>query len=162
MIKTKDYERREKILGLLREAIEAENARDTEVAKDRLVKVLELSEVYEPEFYFEACFRMANVLLEDENYCNAVRYALMGIYKAPTRELYRLGIVRLGEILRAINAIGKLGEIAKKASDERLEDIKDDEELYEFVKEVLKIAKGQKSEKRFSIKEFNAVLDALS
>ncbi|NPA48078.1 MAG: hypothetical protein GXO14_05490 [Thermococci archaeon] len=161
MIKAKAYERRERILKLLREAIEAENMRDTETAKKRLSEVLELSEVYEPEFYFEACFRMANVLLEEEDYRGAVEYSLRGIRRAPSREHYRLGIVRLGEVLRAIKAIGKLGELAKEA-DERIEQIKDDEELYGFVLEVLKIARGQKSDRKFRTKEFNAVLESLS
>ncbi len=160
MIKAKPYERRERILKLLREAMTAENLKETEKAREKLMEALELAEVYEPEFYFEICFRMANVLLEEENYLLAVEYAVRGIYRAPSRELYRLGIVRFGEILRAIKAVGKLSEIKEKLM-EQLAEIEDDEELHTFLSELIKVIDGKRAEGRFSVKEFSAVLESL-
>lgn len=63
VIKYEPLNRRERIVKLFREAIEAKNRRDLETAKKKLDEILHESIDVEPEFYFEACFYLAEIFL---------------------------------------------------------------------------------------------------
>ncbi len=151
---------REKIMRLFREAIEAENARDLERAKKKLDEIMELAKDEEPEFYFEACFRLAEIFLQEDNYSGAVKCALRAIHRAPNEDLYRLGIKRLGDILFIMKEEGRLGEVSE-GMDVTLGLVKDNEELYRFVMALMKIARGEKVEEMFTLEEFNEILELL-
>ncbi|NJD98378.1 hypothetical protein E3E26_00980 [Thermococcus sp. LS1] len=160
VIKYEPLNRREKIVKLFREAIEAENAKDLETAKRKLDKIMELAREEEPEFYFEACFRMADVFVQEDNYRGAVKCALRGIYRAPSKDLYRLGIRRLGDLLFIMKKEGRLRELAE-SMEVTLSLIKDDEELHRFTQALVRLAKGENVRSDFSLKEFNEIIDAL-
>ncbi|NJE11445.1 tol-pal system YbgF family protein [Thermococcus sp. MAR1] len=152
--------RRERIMRLFREAIEAENARDLETAKRKLDEIMELAREEEPEFYFEACFRLAEIFLQEDNYRGAVKCALRGIHRAPNEDLYRLGIRRLGDILFIMKEENRLGEISKDM-DVTLGLVRNNDELYRFVQTLIRIAGGEKVEERFSLEEFNEIIELL-
>ena len=152
--------RRERIMRLFREAIEAENARDLETAKRKLDEIMELAREGEPEFYFEACFRLAEIFLQEDNYRGAVKCALRGIHRAPNEDLYRLGIKRLGDILFIMKEENRLGEISKDM-DVTLGLVRNNDELYRFVQTLVRIAGGEKVEERFSLEEFNEIIELL-
>jgi len=160
VIKYEPLNRREKIMRLFREAIEAENARDLERAKRKLDEIMELARDEEPEFYFEACFRLAEIFLQEDNYRGAVKCAVRGIGRAPNEDLYRLGIKRLGDILFIMKEENRLSEIAE-GMDVTLGLVKDDEELHRFVQTLVRIARGEKVEERFSLEEFNEIIELL-
>ena len=152
--------RREKIMRLFREAIEAENARDLERTKKKLDEIMELARDEEPEFYFEACFRLAEIFLQEDNYSGAVKCALRAIHRAPSEELYRLGIKRLGDILFIMKKENRLGDISG-GMEVTLRLVKDDEELHRFVRALMKMARGEKVEERFKLDEFNEIMELL-
>ncbi|QDA32550.1 hypothetical protein FH039_11215 [Thermococcus indicus] len=160
VIKYEPLNRRERIMGLFREAIEAENARDLETAKRKLDEIMELAREEEPEFYFEACFRLAEIFLQEDNYRGAVKCAVRGISRAPSEDLYRLGVKRLGDILFIMKEENRLGEIARDM-DVTLGLVRDDDELYRFVQTLVRIARGEKVEERFSLEEFNEIIELL-
>ncbi|NJE60581.1 hypothetical protein [Thermococcus sp. 21S7] len=161
VIKYEPLNRRERIMRLFREAIEAENARDLETAKRKLDEIMELARDEEPEFYFEACFRLADVFLQEDNCRGAVKCAVRGVYRAPSEDLYRLGIKRLGDILFIMKEENRLGEISKDM-DVTLDLVKDDEELYRFVQTLMRIARGERVGERFSREEFNEIIRLLT
>ncbi|CAD5245006.1 conserved protein of unknown function [Thermococcus camini] len=160
VIKYEPLNRRERIMRLFREAIEAENARDLETAKRKLDEIMELAREEEPEFYFEACFRLAEIFLQEDNYRGAVKCALRGIHRAPNEDLYRLGIKRLGDILFIMKGENRLGEISKDM-DVTLGLVRNNDELYRFVQTLVRIAGGEKVEERFSLEEFNEIIELL-
>ncbi|KUH32245.1 hypothetical protein APY94_10585 [Thermococcus celericrescens] len=160
VIKYEPLNRREKIMRLFREAIEAENARDLETAKRKLDEIMELARDEEPEFYFEACFRLADIFLQEDNYRGAVKCAIRGVHRAPNEDLYRLGIKRLGDVLFIMKEENRLGEVSEDM-DVTLSLVKNDEELYRFVQTLMKIARGEKVEERFSLEEFNEIIGLL-
>ncbi|ASJ13198.1 tetratricopeptide repeat protein [Thermococcus thioreducens] len=160
VIKYEPMKVREKIMRLFREAIEAENARDLERAKKKLDEIMELAKEEEPEFYFEACFRLAEIFLQEDNYRGAVKCALRAIHRAPNEDLYRLGIKRLGDILFIMKGEGRLGEVSE-GMDVTLGLVKDNEELHRFVMALMKIARGEKVDERFTLEEFNEILELL-
>jgi tetratricopeptide (TPR) repeat protein len=160
VIKYEPLNRRERIMRLFREAIEAENARDLETAKRKLDEIMELAREEEPEFYFEACFRLAEIFLQEDNYRGAVKCALRGIHRAPNEDLYRLGVKRLGDVLFIMKEKRRLNDIAE-GMDVTLGLVKDDEELYSFVQALVRIARGEEVEERFSLEEFNEILGLL-
>ncbi|ASJ05249.1 hypothetical protein [Thermococcus barossii] len=160
VIKYEPLNRRERIMRLFREALEAENARDLETAKRKLDEIMELAREEEPEFYFEACFRLAEIFLQEDNYRGAVKCALRGIHRAPNEDLYRLGVKRLGDVLFIMKEEKRLGDIAE-GMDVTLGLVKDDEELHRFVQALVRIARGEKVEERFSLEEFNEIIGLL-
>jgi len=160
VIKYEPLKGRERIVRLFREAIEAENARDLEKALKILDEILELSKESEPEFYFEACFRMADVHIQMDNYRGAVKCALRGILRAPSDDHYRLGVKRLGDILFILKEEGRLKDITENI-EPTLSLIKDDEELHRFALALIRLARGEKVDERFSLKEFNEVIESL-
>ncbi|NJE02145.1 hypothetical protein [Thermococcus sp. JdF3] len=160
VIKYEPLNRREKIMRLFREALEAENARDLETAKRKLDEIMELARDEEPEFYFEACFRLAEIFLQEDNYRGAVKCAIRGVHRAPNEDLYRLGIKRLGDVLFIMKEENRLGEVSEDM-DVTLGLVKNDEELYRFVQTLVKIARGEKVEERFSLEEFNEIIGLL-
>ncbi|WP_148883342.1 hypothetical protein [Thermococcus aciditolerans] len=160
VIKYEPLNRRERIMRLFREAIEAENARDLETAKRKLDEIMELARDEEPEFYFEACFRLADIFLQEDNYRGAVKCAIRGVHRAPNEDLYRLGIKRLGDVLFIMKEENRLGEVSEDM-DVTLSLVKNDEELYRFVQTLVKIARGEKVEERFSLEEFNEIIGLL-
>jgi len=160
VIKYEPLNRRERIVRLFREAIEAENARDLKKALKILDEILELSKESEPEFYFEACFRMADVHIQMDNYRGAVKCALRGILRAPSNDHYRLGVKRLGDILFILKEEGRLKDITENM-EPTLSLIKDDEELHRFALALIRLARGEKVEESFSLREFNEVIESL-
>jgi len=159
-IKYGPLEKREEILKLFREALNAENARDLETAKRKLDDILGLSKDFEPEFYFEACFRMAEVFIQEDNYRGAVKCALRGILRAPSADHYRFGIKRLGDLLFILKENGKLGVLAENM-EPTLNLVKDDEELYRFTMALVRLARGEDVKEEFKVKEFNDILRSL-
>ncbi|AFL95535.1 hypothetical protein CL1_1336 [Thermococcus cleftensis] len=157
VIKYEPLNRRERIVRLFREAIEAENRRDLETAKKKLDEIMDLAREEEPEFYFEACFRMADIFVQEDNYRGAVKCALRGIHRAPSLDLYRLGVKRLGDILFIMKQNGRLGELASEM-DVTLGLIKEDEELHSFALALVRLARGEEVAEEFSLEEFNEVL----
>ncbi|WP_457750642.1 tetratricopeptide repeat protein [Thermococcus sp.] len=160
VIKYEPLNRRERIVRLFREAIEAENARDLKKALKILDEILELSKEDEPEFYFEACFRMADVHIQMDNYRGAVKCALRGILRAPSNDHYRLGVKRLGDILFILKEEGRLEDITENM-EPTLSLIKDDEELHRFTLALIRLAQGEKVEENFLLREFNEVIESL-
>jgi len=160
VIKYEPLNRRERIIKLFREAIEAENAKELTRALRILDEILELSKDTEPEFYFEACFRMADVHIQMDNYRGAVKCALRGIFRAPSGDHYRLGIKRLGDILTIILEEGKLGELSKNM-EPTLTLIKEDEELHRFATALVEVASGKRVDEKFSLPEFNEIMEGL-
>jgi len=150
----------EKALELFREAIEAENRRDLETAKRKLDDMMELTRKGKPELYFEACFRMANLFLQENNYRGAVKCAIRAIYRAPNEELRTLGIKRLADILTILKNENRLGELAENM-EPTLGLVRDDEELYSFVKGLVKIAEGKRVEAKDLPGEFRGILEDL-
>lgn len=155
------FNRRERIVKLFREAIEAENRGDLETAKKKLDEILHESLGIEPEFYFEACFRLADIFIQEDNLRGAVKCALRAIMRAPSDDHYRLGLKRLGDILGIIKAEGRLGDLAENM-EATLKLIEEDEELYRFTEALVKIARGGKVRERFSLEEFNEIIEFLS
>ncbi len=160
VIKYEPLNRRERIVRLFREAIEAENARDLEKALRTLDEILELSRDNEPEFYFEACFRMADVHIQMDNYRGAVKCALRGILRAPSGDHYRLGVKRLGDILFILKEEGRLNDITEDM-DATLSLIREDEDLYRFTLALIRLAKGEEVKETFPLREFNEVVESL-
>jgi len=160
VIKYEPLNRRERIVRLFREAIEAENARDLKKALKILDEILELSKENEPEFYFEACFRMADVHIQMDNYRGAVKCALRGILRAPSNDHYRLGVKRLGDILFILKEEGRLKDITENM-EPTLSLIKDDEELHRFTLALIRLARGEKVDENFPLREFNEVIESL-
>ncbi len=160
VIKYEPLNRRDRIVKLFREAIEAENARELERALRTLDEILELSKDNEPEFYFEACFRMADIHIQRDNYRGAVKCALRGILKAPSSDHYRLGIKRLGDILFILKEEERLKDITENM-DATLSLIKEDEELYRFTLALIRLAMGEEVKEAFPLREFNDVIESL-
>ncbi|WP_457741551.1 hypothetical protein [Thermococcus sp.] len=160
VIKYELINRRERILRLFREAIEAENRKDLETAKKKLDEILHESLNTEPEFYFEACFRLAEIFLQEDNYRGAVKCAIRAILRAPSEDHYRLGIKRLGDILAIIKREGKLSELAENM-ETTLKLVNEDEELRRFVEVLIKLAQGKKIREKFILPEFNEVFESL-
>ncbi|WP_297508018.1 hypothetical protein [Thermococcus sp.] len=161
VIKYEPLNRREKIVKLFREAIEAENRNDLETAKRKLDEILHESIDVEPEFYFEACFRLADVFIQEDNYRGAVKCALRAILRAPSNDHYRLGVRRLGDILGIMKVRGRLSDLVENM-ESTLKLIEEDEELHRFVKALVRLARGERVEETFSLEEFNEVIRALS
>lgn len=147
-------------LILFREALEAENARDLERAKRKLDKVMELTRKKHPELYFEACFRLADVFIQEDNYRGAVKCALRAIYLAPSRELYLRGIKMLGDVLFMMKREGRLRELGENM-EATLGLIKNDEELHRFASALVRLARGEEVAENFSVKEFGEVIEKL-
>ncbi|WP_099209207.1 tetratricopeptide repeat protein [Thermococcus henrietii] len=160
-IKYEPLNRRERIVKLFREAIEAENRKDLETAKKKLDEILHESLDVEPEFYFEACFRLADIFLQEDNYRGAVKCALRAILRAPSEDHYRLGVRRLGDILAIIKKENRLEELAENM-DATLRLIEEDEELHRFTLALMRLASGERVEERFSLREFSEVLENLT
>ncbi|WP_297500660.1 hypothetical protein [Thermococcus sp.] len=161
VIKYEPLNRREKIVRLFREAIEAENRKDLETAKRKLDEILHESIDVEPEFYFEACFRIADIFIQEDNYRGAVKCALRAIMRAPSNDHYRLGVRRLGDILEIMKVKGRLSELSENM-EATLKLIKEDGELHHFVEALMRIARGERVKEKFSLKEFNEVIEVLS
>ncbi|WP_456366308.1 hypothetical protein [Thermococcus sp.] len=161
MIKYEPLNRRERIVRLFREAIEAENGNDLETAKRKLDEILHESVEAEPEFYFEACFRLADIFVQEDNYRGAVKCALQAIFRAPSSDHYRLGVKRLGGILEIMKVRGRLSDLTENMGT-ALKLIEEDEELHRFVEALIRLARGEKVEESFSLKEFNEVIRTLS
>jgi tetratricopeptide (TPR) repeat protein len=151
---------KDEALSLFREALEAENARDLETAKRKLDEIMELTREREPELYFEACFRMADVFLQEDNYRGAVKCAVRGICRAPSEELRRLGIRRLWDILTILKSEGHLGDLAENM-EPTLGLVKEDEELHSFVLALVKLASGEEVETEGLPPEFREILEGL-
>ncbi len=161
VIKYEPLNRRERIVRLFREAIEAENRNDLETAKRKLDEILHESFKAEPEFYFEACFRLADIFVQEDNYRGAVKCALQAIFRAPSNDHYRLGVKRLGGILEIMKVRGKLSDLTENMGT-ALKLIEEDEELHRFVKALIRLARGERVEETFSLEEFNEVIRTLS
>ncbi len=159
-IKYEPLNRRERIVKLFREAIEAENRNDFETAKRKLDEILHESLDVEPEFYFEACFRLADIFLQEDNYRGAVKCAIRGTVRAPNENLYRLGVKRLGDILAVIKEAGKLGEL-ENDPESFIRQADEDEELKAFVRAILNVIQGKKVEEKFSVREMEEVISLL-
>ena len=160
VIKYEPLNRRERIVRLFREALEAENRKDLETAKRKLDEILHESLNTEPEFYFEACFRLAEIFLQEDNYRGAVKCAFRAILRAPSEDHYRLGVKRLGDILAIIKREGKLGELAENM-EATLKLVEEDEELRRFAEALVKLAQGKKVREKFTLPEFNEVFESL-
>ncbi|WP_297514540.1 hypothetical protein [Thermococcus sp.] len=159
-IKYEPLNRRERIVKLFREAIEAENRKDLKTAKRKLDEILHESLDVEPEFYFEACFRLADIFLQEDNYRGAVKCALRAILRAPSEDHYRLGVKRLGDILAIIKKENRLAELAENM-DATLRLIEEDEELHRFTLALVKLARGERVREKFILPEFNEVFESL-
>ena len=151
---------REKALELFREALVAENSRDLKKAKKKLDDIMEMTREGEPELYFEACFRMAEVFIQEDNYRGAVKCAIRGIYRAPNRELRTLGMRRLEDILFIMKRENRLGELAENM-EPTLGLIKKDEELHRFVLALTELAKGKEVETENLRREFREIIEGL-
>jgi len=160
-IKYEPINRLERIRLLFREAIEAENRNDLETAKRKLDEILHESMDVEPALYFEACFRLADIFLREDNNRGAVKCALRAILRAPSWDHYRLGVKRLGSILVAIREKGKLKELAENM-EQTLKLIEEDEELHRFTLALVKLARGERVGEKFALQEFNEVLESLT
>ncbi len=152
---------RERALELFREALLAENRRDLETAKRKLDDIMDITREAEPELYFEACFRMAEVFIQEDNYRGAVKCAIRGIYRAPNGELRKLGIKRLGDILVILKSENRLLELAENM-EPTLALIKDDEALHEFTTALVKIARGEKVNIDSLPEEFREVIETIT
>ncbi len=161
VIKYEPLNRREKIVKLFREAIEAENRNDLEAAKRKLDEILHESLDVEPEFYFEACFRLADIFLQEDNYRGAVKCALRAIVRAPSGDHYRLGMKRLGDFLTIIKKEGKLSELAENM-EPALKLVEDDEELYRFMIALIRLARGEEVREKFTLPELNEAFNSLT
>ncbi len=137
------WEKRRKIAELFREALEAENKGEFETAKKKLDKVLELSKDYFPEIYFEACFKLAEVFFEEDNYRGSIKCALRALYNAPNRDLYLVGIERIRDMLFILKERGNL-EVFKENMESMCRYLESNEELYVFVRGLIAIAEGEK------------------
>ncbi|ASI99115.1 hypothetical protein [Thermococcus celer] len=160
VVKYEPQERHERIMRLFQEALRAENLRDLEGAKRKLDEIMELAREEEPALYFEACFRLAEIFIQEDNYRGAVKCAIRGIHRASSEGLYKLGIKRLGDILFIIKGEGRLGDLAEDM-DVTLDLVKDDEELHRFVRALIKVARGEEVEERFSVEELNDIMNIL-
>ncbi len=158
VIKYEPLNRKERIAKLFREAIEAENKRDLDTAKKKLDEILHESIDTEPELYFEACFRLAEIFLDQDNYRGAVKCALRAIYMAPSDDLIRLGFKRLGDMLFIIKSAGKREELSRNMDSIKAL-LKDDELLSSFLDALVGIARGENIEVKFPIKEMNEALE---
>ena len=157
VIKYEPLNRREEIARLFREAIEAENRRDLDSAKRKLDKIMELAREEEPELYFEACFRLGEIFLQEDNYRGAVKCALRAIYYAPTGDLLRLGFKRLGNILFLIKEAGRKEELAENMGSIKTL-LSEDETLSQFLEALVKTAEGKDVEVKFPVEEMNEAL----
>jgi len=151
---------RERALELFREALEAENRRDLETTKRKLDDIMELTRKDEPELYFEACFRMADVFIQEDNYRGAVKCAIRGVYRAPNEELRKLGIKMLGDILFILKSENRLGELAENM-EPTLGLVRSDTELYAFVTLLVKLARGEEVETEGLPEEFGKIIEGL-
>ncbi|NJF24745.1 hypothetical protein [Thermococcus sp. Bubb.Bath] len=157
VIKYEPINRREEIARLFRDAIEAENRRELDAAKKKLDKIMELAREEEPELYFEACFRLGEIFLQEDNYRGAIKCALRAIYYAPTDDLFRLGFKRLGNMLFLIKEAGKKKELAENMDTMRVL-LKEDENLGSFLDALVKVANGEEVEVEFPVEEMNEAL----
>lgn len=160
-IRYEPLNRREKILKLFREALEAENRRELEEAKKKLDEVLHESMEQEPELYFEACFRMADIFIQEENYRGAVKMALRGMSCAPRDEQYALAIKRLADILTIIKNRGALSQLST-GMENALVAFKDDKNIYSLVDAIIRAARGEKFNTEKLPPEFREILYALT
>ncbi|ASJ00718.1 hypothetical protein [Thermococcus gorgonarius] len=158
VIKYEPLNRRERIAKLFREAIEAENRNDLETAKKKLDEILHESMEEEPELYFEACFRLAEIFLQEDNYRGAVKCAFRAIYYASNNDLFRLGFKRLGNILFITKEAGRKEDLAENMESVRAL-VKDDELLSSFLEAMVRVARGEPVETSFPVKEMNEALD---
>ncbi|WP_062373929.1 tetratricopeptide repeat protein [Thermococcus guaymasensis] len=154
-------EGRERIAALFREALEAENRNDFETAKRKLDEILHESLHVEPELYFEACFRLVDIFLQEDNYRGALKCALRAIVRAPSEDHYRLGLKRLGDILTIIKKEDKLSELAENM-EPALKLVEGDEELYRFVQALIRLARGEKVSEKFALPELNEAFESLT
>jgi len=161
VIKYEPLNRREKIVKLFREAIEAENRNDLETAKRKLDEILHESIDVEPEFYFEACFRLADIFLQEDNYRGAVKCALRAIVRAPSRDHYRLGVKRLGDILVITKKKNRLSELTENM-EPALRLVEEDEELYRFTLTLIRLARGEEVREKFTLPELNEAFESLT
>ncbi len=151
----------EEIVRLFRDAIAAENANDLERAKRKFDRILELSRGERPEAYFEACFRIANVFIQEDNYRGAVKCALRGICRAPNRELRRDGIRRLGDVLFIIKRRGRLGILTENMEPALNLTREEDPELHEFTVALIRLASGERVRQAFITEELSEILNGL-
>lgn len=154
-------EGRERIAMLFREALEAENRNDFETAKRKLDEILHETIEAEPELYFEACFRLVDIFLQEDNYRGAVKCALRAVVRAPSEEHYRLGLKRLGDVLTIIKKEGKLSELAENM-EQALKLVEGDEELYRFTMALIRLARGEEVREKFTLPEFNEAFESLT
>ncbi|AIU69015.1 hypothetical protein TEU_00925 [Thermococcus eurythermalis] len=154
-------EGRERIAALFREALEAENRNDFETAKRKLDEILHETIEAEPELYFEACFRLVDIFLQEDNYRGAVKCALRAVVRAPSEEHYRLGLKRLGDVLTIIKKEGKLSELAENM-EQALKLVEGDEELYRFTMALIRLARGEEVGEKFTLPELNEAFESLT
>lgn len=137
------WEKKRKIAELFREALEAENRNEYGIAKKKLDEIMELSKDEFPEIYFEACFKLAEVFFEEENYRGSIKCALRAICNVPNKDLYLVGIKRIRDMLFILKEQGNLS-VFKENMEPIYRLLKDNEELQAFVKGLISIAEGRK------------------
>ncbi|WP_461866637.1 tetratricopeptide repeat protein [Thermococcus sp.] len=140
-IKYEPYNRQKKIIELFKEAIELENKRELNKAKKKLDEILAISKDQYPEFYFEACFRLGDIFLQEDNYKGALKCAMRAMINAPNEDLYLLGAERIKAIISIAKENNKISEF-KTDFETTLSLIKDNPELYTFLTAIIEIAKG--------------------
>ncbi len=144
-IKYVPYNRQEKIIKLFKEAIKLENMRKLDKAKKKLDEILDLAKDQYPEFYFEACFRLGDILLQEDNYRGAIKCAMRAMRKVPSEELYLLGAERIKAIIRITKENNRIHEFSKNFGI-TLALVKDNPELYAFLTALIEIARGEQKE----------------
>ncbi|AHF80417.1 hypothetical protein [Thermococcus paralvinellae] len=142
------WEKRRKIAELFREALEAENRGELEIAKKKLDEIMELSRDEFPEIYFEACFKLAEVFYEEENYRGCVKCALRALYYAPSWDLYILGAKRLRDVLFVLKQRGLLDSFKENMA-LTCKLIEGNPELCSFVKALISIAEGNREIEKY-------------
>lgn len=144
-IRYEPYTTQERIVRLFREAIELENKRELDEAKKKLDEILELAKDRYPEFYFEACFRMGGIFLQEDNYRGAIKCAMRAMLAAPGEDLYLLGAERIKAIVMIAKENGRLDELGENF-ETMLAMIKNDKELHSFLTALIEIVKGVRRE----------------
>ncbi|WP_461864273.1 tetratricopeptide repeat protein [Thermococcus sp.] len=134
-------DRQGKIIKLFKEAIELENIRELDKAKRKLDEILELAKNQHPEFYFEACFRLGDIFLQEDNYRGAVKCALRAMMTAPSEELYLLGAERIKAILMITKENGRTTDLGRNF-ESTLALIKENPELHAFLTALIEIVRG--------------------
>ncbi|WP_456396668.1 hypothetical protein [Thermococcus sp.] len=150
-IRYEPYTTQERIVRLFREAIELENRRELDGAKKKLDEILELAKDRYPEFYFEACFRMGDIFLQEDNYRGAIKCAMRAMMAAPSEELYLLGAERIKAIVMIAKENDRLDELGENF-ETTLAMVKNDKELHSFLMAIIGIVRGELREVPGNIK----------